>query len=80
MGRAALPRRLCCSLMILALDQSTSATKAVLFDARGKVLDKASRPHRQIYLQPGWVEHDAEEIWKNVVAGGSASALVFYFS
>lgn len=54
--------------LILALDQSTSATKAVLFDARGKVLDKASRNHRQIYPQPGWVEHDAEEIWKNVLA------------
>ena len=53
---------------ILAIDQSTSATKAVLFDARGKVLDKASRAHRQIYPQPGWVEHDAEEIWKNVLA------------
>jgi glycerol kinase len=68
MGRAALPRRFYCSLMILALDQSTSATKAVLFDTRGKVLDKASRSHRQIYPQPGWVEHDVEEIWKNVVA------------
>ena len=54
--------------MILALDQSTSATKAVLFDSRGKVLDKASRNHRQIYPQPGWVEHDAEAIWKNVLA------------
>src|SRR3954470_15354049 len=52
---------------ILAIDQSTSATKAVLFDARGKVLDKASTGHRQIYPQPGWVEHDAEEIWKNVL-------------
>ena len=54
--------------LILAIDQSTSATKAVLFNARGKVLDKASRSHRQIYPQPGWVEHDAEEIWKNVLA------------
>lgn len=54
--------------LILALDQSTSATKAVLFDAKGKVLDKASRNHRQIYPQPGWVEHDAEEIWRNVLA------------
>lgn len=53
---------------ILALDQSTSATKAVLFDAKGKILDKASRNHRQIYPQPGWVEHDAEEIWRNVLA------------
>ena len=54
--------------LILAIDQSTSATKAVLFDATGKVLDKASRDHRQIYPQPGWVEHDAEEIWRNVLA------------
>ena len=54
--------------LILAIDQSTSATKAVLFDSRGKVLDKASRSHRQIYPQPGWVEHNAEEIWKNVLA------------
>jgi len=54
--------------LILAIDQSTSATKAVLFDARGKVLDRASRNHRQIYPQPGWVEHDAEEIWRNVLA------------
>lgn len=53
---------------ILSIDQSTSATKAVLFDARGKVLDKASCGHRQIYPQPGWVEHDAEEIWRNVLA------------
>ena len=54
--------------LILAIDQSTSATKAVLFDASGNVLDKASRSHRQIYPQPGWVEHDVEEIWRNVLA------------
>lgn len=54
--------------LILAIDQSTSATKAVLFDAKGRVLDKVSRNHRQIYPQPGWVEHNAEQIWKNVLA------------
>lgn len=54
--------------VILTLDQSTSATKAILFDAAGQVLDKAVREHRQIYPQPGWVEHDAEEIWQNVLA------------
>lgn len=53
--------------LILAIDQSTSATKAILFDVWGKVLDQASRDHRQIYPQPGWVEHDAEEIWRNVL-------------
>jgi glycerol kinase len=54
--------------LILALDQSTSATKAMIFDAKGKILDKVSRSHRQIYPRPGWVEHDAEEIWQNVLA------------
>lgn len=53
---------------ILAIDQSTSATKAVLFDAAGQVVDRAAREHRQIYPQPGRVEHDAEEIWQNVLA------------
>jgi len=52
---------------ILSIDQSTSATKAVLFDFEGRVLDRASREHRQIYSKPGWVEHDAEEIWQNVL-------------
>jgi glycerol kinase len=52
---------------VLALDQSTSATKALLFDATGRCLDRESREHRQHYPQPGWVEHDAEEIWQNVL-------------
>jgi glycerol kinase len=54
--------------LVLAIDQSTSATKAVLFTATGKVLDSATREHRQLYPQPGWVEHDAEEIWQNTRA------------
>ncbi len=53
---------------ILALDQSTSATKAMLFAADGRLLDRESRDHGQHYPQPGWVEHDAEEIWGNVLA------------
>jgi len=54
--------------LILAIDQSTSATKAVLFNAMGKVLDKSSFEHRQIYPRPGWVEHDADEIWFQTLA------------
>ncbi|QEG35762.1 FGGY-family carbohydrate kinase [Bythopirellula goksoeyrii] len=54
--------------LILALDQSTSATKAILFDESGCLIDKASADHRQIYPQAGWVEHDPEEIWSNVRA------------
>jgi len=53
---------------LLAIDQSTSATKAVLFDLQGRVLDSASCEHRQLYPLPGWVEHDAEEIWRNTLA------------
>ena len=53
---------------ILAVDQSTSATKAMLFAADGRLLDKEARDHAQHYPQPGWVEHDAEEIWQNVLA------------
>lgn len=53
--------------LILALDQSTSATKALLFEAGGCLVDRESLDHRQYYPQPGWVEHDAEEIWQNAV-------------
>jgi glycerol kinase len=52
---------------VISVDQSTSATKALLFDAQGKLVDSASVPHKQYYPQPGWVEHDAEEIYRNTV-------------
>jgi glycerol kinase len=53
---------------LLAIDQSTSATKALLLDLHGETLGYASCEHRQIYPKPGWVEHDAEEIWRNTLA------------
>lgn len=53
--------------LYLAVDQSTSATKALLFSETGELLDQESLPHRQIYPQPGWVEHDPEEIYRNTV-------------
>lgn len=52
---------------LLAIDQSTSATKALLLDCQGDVLDRESMPHQQHYPEPGWVEHDAEEIWQNLL-------------
>ncbi len=55
-------------MLFLAIDQSTSATKALLFDADGRALDRESREHQQHYPRPGWVEHDAEEIWQNTLA------------
>ena len=54
--------------LILAIDQSTSATKAVLFDEQGTVVDRASRDHAQHCPSPQRVEHDADEIWANVQA------------
>ena len=53
---------------ILAIDQSTSGTKALLFDAQGNVVDRTSKAHQQHYPKPGWVEHDAEEIYVNTIA------------
>ena len=49
--------------LILALDQGTTSTRAILFTAEGAALAEAGRPLRQIYPQDGWVEHDAEEIY-----------------
>lgn len=53
--------------MIIAIDQSTSATKALLFDDNCKLLKQVGIPHKQYYPQPGWVEHDAQEIWQNTL-------------
>ncbi|MFA6849018.1 MAG: glycerol kinase GlpK [Selenomonadaceae bacterium] len=53
---------------ILGIDQSTQGTKALLFDGQGKLASRCDRPHRQIISEKGWVEHDAEEIYKNVLA------------
>jgi glycerol kinase len=52
---------------VIAIDQSTSSTTAILFDEQGNCLDSRSADHQQIYPEPGWVEHDPEEIWQNLV-------------
>lgn len=52
---------------VLAIDQSTSATKALLFDETGRVLEREILEHCQHYPQPGWVEHDTDEIWQNLL-------------
>ena len=51
---------------LLAVDQGTTSTRAVVCDAAGRVLGAASRELTQHYPRPGWVEHDAEEIWASV--------------
>lgn len=52
---------------IIAIDQSTSATKAILFDEQCRLVDRKNVDHKQYYPQAGWVEHDAEEIYRNAV-------------
>lgn len=52
---------------IIAVDQSTSATKAILFDEQLHLVCRKNVPHRQYYPKPGWVEHDAEEIYANTI-------------
>ncbi len=54
---------------IVAIDQSTSASKVFLVDEQGEITRKTSRNHQQFYPQPGYAEHDAEEIWRNTRAG-----------
>jgi glycerol kinase len=53
--------------LILAVDQSTSATKALLVTRQGGLRDKTMLEHRQFYPQPGWVEHDAAQIYQNTL-------------
>ena len=53
---------------LLAIDQGTTSTRAILFDAAGQVHHTARVELTQHYPRPGWVEHDPEEIWAGVVA------------
>lgn len=51
--------------MILALDQGTTSSRALLFNHSGAIVAVAQKEFKQYYPQPGWVEHDAEEIWSS---------------
>ena len=53
---------------VLALDQGTTSSRAILFDRNGRVRAMAQRELAQIFPQPGWVEHDPEEIWRSQLA------------
>ena len=48
---------------ILALDQGTTSSRSILFDKNGNIIGTAQKEFKQIFPQPGWVEHDADEIW-----------------
>ena len=62
---------------IVAIDQGTTSTRCILFDHDGVIVAVDQREHRQIFPQPGWVEHDPAELWqrtREVVAGALAKA------
>ena len=52
---------------VLSVDQSTQGTKALLFDSYGRLLSRADLPHRQIVSDKGWVSHDPDEIYANLL-------------
>lgn len=53
---------------ILAIDQGTTSTRAIVFDHAGQIVATGQREHEQIFPKAGWVEHDPAEIWKNTRA------------
>jgi glycerol kinase len=60
---------------VAAIDQGTTSSRCIVFDASGAIVAVEQKEHRQIFPKPGWVEHDAQEIWVNVeevVAGALA--------
>ncbi|MEF3367582.1 glycerol kinase GlpK [Methylocystis sp. 9N] len=56
------------SRFIGAIDQGTTSTRFIVLDREGAIVARDQREHRQIYPRPGWVEHDAAEIWTNTRA------------
>ena len=52
------------SKYIASIDQGTTSTRCILFNHQGEIVSQSQIEHEQIYPQPGWVEHDAREIWQ----------------
>lgn len=53
---------------ILALDQGTTSSRAMIIDEEGEVIGVAQEEFDQIFPKPGWVEHNANEIWASILA------------
>ncbi|MEV5149570.1 glycerol kinase GlpK [Streptomyces sp. NPDC052727] len=51
---------------VMSIDQGTNSTRCILFDHRGRLVAVAQKEHQQHFPKPGWVEHDAVEIWQNL--------------
>jgi glycerol kinase len=60
--------------LLLALDQGTTSSRAIIFDPSGRALATAQKEFTQIFPQPGWVEHDPMEIWSSQVAVAAEAA------
>src|SRR5690625_5721431 len=50
---------------VLAIDQGTTSTRAIIFNRAGQIHATAQKEHRQFFPRAGWVEHDPQEIWLN---------------
>ncbi|MFZ8477380.1 FGGY family carbohydrate kinase, partial [Staphylococcus aureus] len=59
---------------ILSLDQGTTSSRAIVFDKQGTIISIAQKEFSQLFPQPGWVEHDANEIWSTQI-GVAAEAI-----
>lgn len=55
-------------MLILAIDLGTTGNRAIVFDRKTRILAQSYREFRQIFPQPGWVEHDPAEIWASTRA------------
>ncbi|MBB6349620.1 glycerol kinase GlpK [Nonomuraea muscovyensis] len=51
---------------VMSIDQGTTSTRCIIFDQQGRLVSVTQREHRQHFPRPGWVEHDAMEIWRNL--------------
>ena len=52
---------------VAAIDQGTASSRCLVFDRRARIVSVAQKEHRHYFPRPGWVEHDPEEIWRNVL-------------
>ncbi|HKL67950.1 MAG TPA: FGGY family carbohydrate kinase, partial [Bacteroidales bacterium] len=57
---------------ILALDQGTTGSRAILFNREGQIVSESRKEFTQIYVKPGWVEHDPMELWSSQLSVISA--------
>ena len=65
------------SRVVAAVDQGTTSSRCLLFNREGEAVSAHQLEHQQIYPRPGWVEHDAEEIWESQLSVARRQYRVF---